>query len=106
MMPYIVNELPKYENDPVIVSAMRQACHHNLYALANSSGMNGVGADTTVRVFETRLVILCRVFTVVFLAAYVFFAVMWARGKKKWKKTESYLNYRTMKNTLKEEKKK
>ncbi|MBQ8748389.1 MAG: glycoside hydrolase family 3 C-terminal domain-containing protein [Oscillospiraceae bacterium] len=105
MMPYIVNELPKYENDPVIVSAMRQACHHNLYALANSSGMNGVGADTTVRVFETKLVVLCRVFAVVSLVVFIFFAVMWARGKKAWKTTEGYLNYRTMKNTLKEEKK-
>jgi len=105
MMPYIVNELPKYENDPVVVSAMRRACHYNLYALANSSGMNGVGENTTIRVFETGMVVLCRILTVVFLAAYVFFAVMWRRGKKAWKKTEGYLDYRTLKNTLKEEKK-
>ncbi|MBE7002408.1 MAG: hypothetical protein E7421_06940 [Ruminococcaceae bacterium] len=104
MMPYIVNELPKYENDPVIVSAMRQACHYNLYALANSSGMNGVGEGTTIRVFETGLVTACRIIAAVSALALVFFAVMWHRGKKKWKKTEGYLDYRTMKNTLKEEK--
>ena len=105
MMPYIVNELPKYENDPVIVSAMRQACHHNLYALANSSGMNGVGENTTIRVFEIKLVIICRIVAAVSIVLLVFFAIMWGRGRKKWKKTEAYLDYRTMKTTLKEEKK-
>jgi len=29
---------------------------------------------------------------------------LWIRGKKKWKKTEEFLNYRTMKNVLREEK--
>lgn len=106
MMPYIVNELPKYENDPVIVSAMRQACHHNLYALANSSGMNGIGENTTIHAHQTGLVIACWVIAPVCAAASVFFAIMWHRGKKMWKKTEGYLDYRTLKNTLKEEKKK
>ena len=36
MLWYIVSELPKYENDPVVVAAMREACHQNLYAIANS----------------------------------------------------------------------
>ena len=105
MMPYIVNELPKYEKDPVIVSAMRQACHHNLYALANSSGMNGVGKDTTIRAHETGLVIACWIATPILAAGYIFFVIMWHRGKKNWKKTEGYLDYKTLKNTLKEEKK-
>ena len=104
MMPYIVNELPKYEKDPVVVTAMRQACHHNLYALANSSGMNGVGANTTIRAHETGLVIACRIIAPVCWALFAFFVVMWSRGTKKWKKTEEYLDYRTLKNTLKEEK--
>ena len=29
MLPYVTNQLPEYENDPVVVSAMREACHHN-----------------------------------------------------------------------------
>ncbi|MFQ7528430.1 MAG: hypothetical protein ACLRMN_13290 [Mediterraneibacter gnavus] len=37
MMPYVTKLLPKYEKDPVIVNAMREACHRNLYAIANSS---------------------------------------------------------------------
>lgn len=37
----------------------------------------------------------------------VFFVILipWGAGKKKWKKSEQYLDYRTMKNTLKQEKK-
>ena len=49
MMSFVTDTLPKYKNDPVIVTAMREACHHNLYAIANSCGMNGVGADTTIK---------------------------------------------------------
>ena len=31
--------------------------------------------------------------------------ILWGVGKKKWKKTIEYLDYRTMKNTLRQEKK-
>ena len=105
MLPNINNELPGYENDPVIVSAMREACHHNLYALANSSAMNGIGKDTTIRVKELPLVTGVRVAMVVMWVLFAGCLVMWILGKKKWKKTEGYLNYKTMKNTLKQEKK-
>ncbi len=105
MLPNIVNELPGYENDPVIVTAMRKACHHNLYALANSSAMNGIGPDTQIKAKTLPIVIIA---CVVMAVAWVLFAgaaVMWFLGKKKWKKTEAYLNYKTMQNALKEEKK-
>ncbi len=105
MLPNINNELPGYKNDPVIVSAMREACHHNLYALANSSAMNGIGKDTTIRVKELPLVTGVRVAMVVMWLLFAGCLVMWILGKKKWKKTEGYLNYKTMKNTLKQEKK-
>ena len=105
MLPNINNELPKYENDPVIVSAMREACHHNLYALANSSAMNGIGPDSVIKAQTLPLVVTARVIMIV---AWILFAgalVLWILGKNKWKKTEEYLNYKTMRNTLKEEKK-
>ena len=104
MLWYIVDELPKYENDPVIVNAMRKACHHNLYALANSSAMNGIGPDTTIRVHQLPLV--TKVFTamIVMWVLFVGAVVLWCAGKKKWKKTEAYLDYMTMKSTLKQEK--
>ena len=104
-LPRAAWELYRYKNDPVVVSAMRQACHRNLFALANSSAMNGIGENTTVSVCEPGFVLGVWIATPVLFAAFVFFAVMWHRGKKKWKKTEGYLDYRTMKNTLKEEKK-
>ena len=105
MLPNINNELPGYKNDPVIVSAMREACHHNLYALANSSAMNGIGANTTIRVKELPLITTIRTVMIVLWVLFAGALVMWIFGKKKWKKTEAYLDYRTMKNTLKQEKK-
>ena len=105
MLPNIVNELPGYENDPVMVTAMRKACHHNLYALANSSAMNGIGPDTQIKAKPLSLVVTANIVMIVAWVLFVGAAVMWFLGKKKWKKTEAYLNYMTLKNTLKEEKK-
>jgi len=105
MLPNINNELPKYENDPVIVSAMREACHHNLYAMANSSGMNGIGPDTVIKAQTLPIVNTARLLAVVFWIVHVAAVVLWILGKNKWKKTEAYLDYKTMKNTLKQEKK-
>ena len=67
--------------------------------------MNGVGKDTTIRAHQTGLVIACWIATPIFAAAYIFFVIMWHRGKKNWKKTEGYLDYKTLKNALREEKK-
>ncbi len=105
MLPNINNELPGYENDPVIVSAMREACHHNLYALANSSAMNGIGANTTIRVKELPVLVAVRTAMIVVWVLFAGALVLWIMGKKKWKKTEAYLDYQTLKNTLKQEKK-
>ena len=105
MLPNINNELPGYENDPVIVSAMREAMHHNLYALANSSAMNGIGPDTIIKSKELPLVVTVRGVMIVMWVLFAGALALWIMGKRKWKKTEAYLNYRTMKNALKEEKK-
>ena len=105
MLWYIVTELPKYENDPVIVSAMREACHHNLYALANSSAMNGIGPNTTIVVHEIPMVTALRIAAVALWVLFAGALVLWILGKNKWKKSQEYLDYRTMKNTLGQEKK-
>ena len=97
MLWYIVSELPKYENDAVIVSAMREACHHNLYALANSSAMNGIGPNTTIKVHELFLVPALLIAGIVMWVLFIPCLVMWIRGKKKWKQTEEYQNYKAMK---------
>ena len=105
MLPNINNELPGYENDPVIVNAMREACHHNLYALANSSAMNGIGPDTVIKAQTLPLVVTARTIAIVLWVLFAGMLVLWILGKNRWKKTEEYLNYKTLKNTLKEEKK-
>ena len=105
MLPSIVMELPKYENDPVIVSAMREACHHNLYALANSSAMNGIGKDTRIQVKQLPLLTTLIVLTVVFWAAFILLVFLWVKGKKAWKKTKEYQDYQTLRKTMKAEKK-
>ena len=104
MLPNINNELPGYENDPVMVSAMREACHHNLYALANSSAMNGIGPNTTIDVHELPLIGTLRTVMILLWVLSAGALVMWILGKKKWKKTEAYLDYKTMKQAIKEEK--
>ncbi len=38
----------KYENDPVIVTAMKEAMHHNMYTVVNSAAMNGITAETEI----------------------------------------------------------
>lgn len=105
MLWYINQELPKYENDPVVVSAMREACHHNLYALANSSAMNGVGAETTIKRVVPAILMTLYCAAAVVVVLFAGFTVVWILGKKRWKKSEAYLNYRTLKNAIKEEKK-
>ena len=95
------NGLPKFENDPVAVSAMREACHHNLYAIANSQAMNGIGADTTIKTTEPIVQTLTRVLTIVFVALFVVSLVMWIIKVRKFKKTEAYISYKEFKKSLK-----
>lgn len=97
MMPYINNELPKYENDPVMVAAMREACHHNLYAMANSSGMNGIGADTVVKRVTPGIISKVQTAAIASGVLLVLFAALWIRGAKKFRKTEEYAAWKTLK---------
>ncbi len=70
MMPFVTNLLPKYKNDPVVVSKMREACHYNLYAVANGNGMNGIGADSKILVHELGLLTKIRVIMIVALVIF------------------------------------
>lgn len=101
MMPFIINQLPEYKNDPIIVTAMREACHHNLYALANSSGMNGVGAGTTVKVTGPGLVPQTRVLAIAVTILFVIFLVLWIRGTRRAKQSEEYRSYKEWKDQAK-----
>ncbi len=77
MMPFVTRQLPKYEKDAVIVTAMRAACHQNLYSIANSAGMNGVGKDTVIEKTDIRLVKIFRVLGIGFSFFFLLFLVMW-----------------------------
>ncbi len=93
--------LAGYEKDPVAVTAMREACHHNLYAIANSQAMNGIGKNTTIKAVEPGLVVGCRTGAIVFGALAVVSVVFWIIKKNKFKKTEEYAAYQDFKKSLK-----
>ncbi len=105
MMPYVVNQLPDYENDPVVVTAMRNAMHHNLYALANSSGMNGVGANTTILLKQPGIITLATIVACVAAVLMLVFGVAWFIGTCKLRKTAQYHAYKAARLTYKERKK-
>ena len=94
MLWYVTAQLPEYANDGVVVNAMREACHHNLYALANSSGMNGVGANTTIKRVVPSVITICMIIA----CGCCFFAlvgiVMWIIGSRKLKKSDECKAYK------------
>ncbi len=91
----IVDQLPEYENDPVVVSAMREACHQNLYAIAHSCGMNGVGKNTEVKAVTPFFIPLCIILAVVFGLAFGCGLVLWILKKRCFKKSEAYARYQS-----------
>ena len=97
MLPLVTNQLPQYENDAVIVNAMREACHHNLYAIANSCGMNGVGANTTVKLTQplvlTILLIIVCAFSVLLLVG----IVLWILRARRLRACPEFTAYRAFK---------
>lgn len=97
MMPYVTNLLPEYKNDPVIVAAMRESCHRNLYAIANSAGMNGVGADTTIKMTQPKIITIVKVLAVIFSILFVVSLVLWILKKRNFKKSEEYTSYMSYK---------
>ena len=105
MMPFVTSQLPKYEDDSVIVTAMREASHYNLYATLNSAGMNGVGPDTTVKLTDLKVLVILRVVLTVFALLFVASVVMWILGKRKFKKTEICKSFKEYKKAYKLEKK-
>ena len=97
MLWYVTDQLPEYKNDPVIVTAMREACHHNLYSIANSNGMNGMGPDTTIKITELNVIKICRTGAIIFGVLFVFSVVMWIFGVRRFRKTDEYKNYKAFK---------
>jgi len=97
MLWYVTQQLPEYENDPVVVNAMREACHHNLYAVAHSCGMNGMGPDTTINLIRPKVLNICYSALAIFAVTFVVSLFMWIRKKSAFKKTEEYQRYQQFK---------
>lgn len=97
MLPYVTNLLPKYENDPVIVTAMREASHQTLFFVANSAGMNGVGENTTIKVKDVTIIVILRVLVAVFSILFVVSLVLWIMRKRKFKQSEVFISYKAYK---------
>ena len=104
MMPYVTKELPAYKNDPVMVTAMREACHHDLYVLANSVAMNGVGENTTIKFVQPKLLVILKTIATIGVAGFILSLVMFILKKRKFKKSEEYTSYMAWKKELKQNK--
>ena len=90
---YITDQLPLYENDPVVVSAMKEACHQNLWAIAHSCGMNGVGKDTVIKATEPQLLATIRTAMICVLVVCVASLALWIFKRITFKKSEAYVTY-------------
>ncbi len=93
MLPLVTNLLPKYKKDAVIVNAMREACHQNLYSIANSAGMNGVSADTKIKKTDILIVKICKTGALIFSLLFVASLVLWIVKKRKFKRTKAYTEF-------------
>ena len=93
MLPYAVNALKAEKDDPVVVNAMVEAMHHNLYTIINSAAMNGVGADTTVKAVTPGIINTITLATVVIVVLMVLFFIIKAKIKKNRKAKQYYYYY-------------
>lgn len=94
MLPYVTNQLPEYKDDPVIVTAMKEACHQNLYSIANSAGMNGIGPDTVIKKRNIAIVTVLWAGCIAVGMLFVVSVVLWIVRKQRFKQTEAYKSYR------------
>ena len=105
MMTYATDDLKATiggENpDPIVVNALVEAMHHNLYTIINSAAMSGVGENTVVKQTTPAILKTVKNITLVTAVLAVAFIVLWVIGKRKWKATEEYKNYKDLKKAKK-----
>ena len=92
-----IGDLEPFENDPVIVSKMKEACHHNLYALANSMAMNGIGENTTIKATTPKPVATAKLISTVSIVVFVACLVAWIVRGSQFRKTEEYATWKAFK---------
>ena len=95
MMTFIItNQLPKYSQDAAVVAAMREACHHDLYALANSTAMNGVGKDTTIKILTPGSITVVTVLFYLVLAGCLVCGCFWTLRSMKFRRGDACKDFR------------
>ena len=83
MLPMQLNMIKKYEGDTVIVAAMKEAAHRNLYAVLHSAGMNGMGPETEVTIVTPWPIWIAWGLAIGFTVLFVVSAVMWTIKSRK-----------------------
>ena len=110
MMSYATDDLKETvggENpDPIVVNALVEAMHHNLFTIINSAAMNGVGADTVVKATTPAIINTLRMVTGVLAVITLVFGALWFLGSSKLRKTPEYAAYKAAKAAYKASKKK
>lgn len=85
--------LRSYENDPVIVSAMRQSMHRILYTVANSNAMNGLSPNDTMKVvtpwWKTAITVLQVVLVITTLVCVVMLVKAFQKKKTQMNKVDA-----------------
>lgn len=94
-------DLMEFENDAVVVNAMREACHYNLYTIANSLGMNGVGENTTVKSATPGFMKAINVLKVLFPVLFMVCLGLYIYSRIRFNKSEAYTSYKAFKKSLK-----
>ena len=109
MMSYATDDLKETVGgetpDPIVVNALVEAMHHNLYTIINSAAMNGVGENTVVNKITPAILRLVKTITCVLAVLSVPFIVLWFIGSRKLKKTEEYRAFKAAKKAYKAAKK-
>ncbi len=98
--------LAGYESDPVAVAAMKEACHHNLYAIANSQAMNGIGPNTVVKARMPIVFTVMEIFAYGFIFLFCLSLVLYIIKKIKFNKSDVHTNFVAAKAEYKASKKK
>lgn len=85
----------------MIVTAMREACHHNLYALVNSCGINGLGNNTTIKVIKPTVITICMILACGFTFLFFLSIILWIVKKRKFNKSEICVSFKEYKKAYK-----
>ena len=109
MMSYATDDLKETiggkNPDPIVVNALVEAMHHNLYTIINSAAMNGVGENTVVKQATPAILRTAKTSAWILGILAVLFIALWIRGSKKLKKTAEYQSYQAARREYKNSKK-